>query len=58
MKDEVRRIADALPDDANWEDVLYEITVRQSVEAGLADARAGRLVPVSEVRRRLGLSER
>jgi predicted transcriptional regulator len=32
-----------------------QIYVRQSIEAGLADCRAGRLVPVEEVKRRLGL---
>ena len=35
--------------------VLYQIYVRQSVEAGLEDCRAGRLVPGDELRRRLGL---
>lgn len=55
VKDEARRLAEQLPDDATWEDVLYQVYVRQSVEAGLADVRAGRLVPADEVRRRLGL---
>lgn len=55
VREETRRLADQLPDDATWEDVLYQIYVRQSVEAGLADARAGRLVSSDEVRRRLGL---
>lgn len=55
VRDETRRLAEQLPDDATWEDVLYQIYVRQSVEAGLEDARAGRLVSADEVRRRLGL---
>lgn len=55
VREETRRLAEQLPDDATWEDVLYQIYVRQSVEAGLADARAGRLVSSDEVRRRLGL---
>ncbi len=56
VRDEARRLVDQLPDDATWEDLLYEIYVRQSIETGLADCRAGRLVPSSEVRKRLGLS--
>lgn len=53
FRDEARKLVDQLPDDATW-DVLYQIYVRQSIDAGLDDARAGRTVPVDEVRRRLG----
>ena len=55
VRDEARRLVEQLPADATWEDLLYEIYVRQSIEAGLEDCRAGRLVPAGEVRRRLGL---
>lgn len=55
VKDEARRLVDQLPDDAGWDDLLYQIYVRQSVEAGLADVAAGRLVSTEEVERRLGL---
>lgn len=56
VKDEARRLVDQLTDDATWDDLLYQIYVRQSIDAGLRDCEAGRLVPVDEVRRRLGLS--
>jgi hypothetical protein len=55
IKAEARRLIEQLPDDATWEDLLYEIYVRQSIEAGLKDCRDGRTLPVAEVRRRLGL---
>ena len=55
VRDEARRLAEQLPDDATWEDVLYQVYVRQSIEAGLEDVRAGRVVSAAEVRRRLGL---
>ena len=55
IRDEARRLVEQLPEDATWDDVLDQVYVRQSVEAGLDDCRAGRLVPVAEVRRRLGL---
>ena len=55
LRDEAHRLVDQLPADANWDDLLYQIYVRQSIEAGLEDCRAGRLIPVDEVRRRLGL---
>ena len=44
IKSDARRIVDELPDDATWEDLMYEIYVRESIEAGLADVEAGRVV--------------
>jgi hypothetical protein len=55
VKTEALRLVEQLPDDATWDDLLYEIYVRQSIEAGLKDCREGRTLPVAEVRRRLGL---
>ena len=55
IRDEAHRLVDQLPDDATWDDLLYQIYVRQSIDAGLADADAGRVVSTEEVRRRLGL---
>jgi hypothetical protein len=55
IKDEARRLVERLPDDATWEDLQYQIYFRQAVEAGLKDSREGRVVPLEEARRRLGL---
>ena len=44
IKPEARRLVENLPDSATWDDLAYEVYVRQSVEAGLADADAGRIV--------------
>jgi hypothetical protein len=54
IKEEAKRLVEQLPDDATWEDLLYQIYVRHSIEAGLEDCRQGRLVPLAEVRRGLG----
>jgi hypothetical protein len=42
VKQEARRLVDNLPENATWDDVMYEIYVRQASEAGLADSDAGR----------------
>ena len=55
IKAEARRLVEQLPEDASWEDLQYQIYVRQSIEAGLKDCQEGRTVAVAEVRRRLGL---
>ena len=44
IKSEARRLVENLPESANWDDVAYEVYVRQSIEAGLVEADAGRLV--------------
>ena len=56
VKQEARRIIDELPDEATWDDLMYRIYVRQSIEAGLEDSNAGRTVPVESVRKEFGLS--
>src|SRR5574338_563851 len=44
IKAEAHRLVDGLPDTASWDDLAYEVYVRQAIDAGLADAAAGRLV--------------
>jgi predicted transcriptional regulator len=58
IKAEARRLIDQLPDDATWDDLMYEIYVRQAIDAGLADVEAGRVIPHEEVRSRLGLGKK
>ena len=49
VKSEAHRLVEDLPETATWEDLMYRIYVRQAIEAGLEDSRAGRLVPEEEV---------
>jgi hypothetical protein len=55
IKEEARRLIDRLPADASWDDLMYEIYVRQSIERGLADSQAGRTISLEDVRARFGL---
>jgi hypothetical protein len=55
IKAEPQRILDRLPDDVDWDDVIYEFFVRREIEAGLADCEAGRTMTTDELRRELGL---
>ena len=38
-----------LPDECTWDDIMSELFVRQKIEAGIADAEAGRVVSHEEV---------
>ena len=55
VKEELRRLAKDLPEDATWEDVQEAIYLRQIVARGLEDVAAGRVRPVEEVRKSIGL---
>jgi predicted transcriptional regulator len=55
IKQRAHELIEALPDDATWQDLLYAIEFRAEVEAGLVDAKAGRLTETEELRRDYGL---
>ena len=44
IKPDARRLVESLPESATWDDLAYEVYVRQAVELGLADGEAGRVV--------------
>lgn len=56
-KDDAKALIDNLPDNATWEDLMYEIYVREAVEAGLEDSKAGRVTEVGDLRKEFGLPE-
>jgi hypothetical protein len=55
VKNEALRLVERLPEDVTWDELMHEIYVRQSIEAGLADSKAGKTVDVKAVRERFGL---
>lgn len=55
VKSEALRLVERLPDDVTWDELMHEIYVRQSIEAGLADSKAGKTLDVKAVRERFGL---
>ncbi len=57
IKQEAYRLLDNLPDKATWDDLMYQIYVRQAIEAGIKDSDEGRTVEVKEVRKRFGLTK-
>ena len=52
LKKEIVNLLDGLPDDANWDDVMYSIYVRQSIEDGLEDSKNGNVVDHSVIKRK------
>jgi len=44
IRNDAKRLVEQLPAGAGWDDLAYEVYVRQAIEQGLADAEAGRTV--------------
>jgi predicted transcriptional regulator len=56
VKEEAQKILDKIPDDATWDDIMYEFYVRQKIEASLEAEDAGEVVTHEEVEKRYLLS--
>ena len=55
IKSAAARLVRELPDSASWDDLMYQIYVRQKIESGLADLKAGRKHPHTSIRIEFGL---
>ena len=49
IKETLHQIADQLPEEATWKDVVYEAYTRQEIENGLSEARDGDFVSDEQV---------
>ena len=49
-KQAAQEILEQLSDQATWDDIMYELYVKQKLEAGLADFEAGRTVPHDQLK--------
>ena len=56
-KDQAHKLVDKMPQNSSWDDLMHEIYVREVIEQGLADSKAGRTKDIREVREKYGLSQ-
>ena len=52
VREEAKKLLDKLPDEASWDDVMYEIYAIKKIEQGIAAAGQGKLVSHEEVKKR------
>ncbi len=52
-KDEARRIIDNLPEDATWDDIMYQLYVKEKTDKALAEIEQGKVLSHEEAKRRL-----
>ncbi|MGD0962196.1 MAG: hypothetical protein ABSB19_20490 [Methylomonas sp.] len=52
-KQSARQLIEQVPDQASWDDIMYEFYVKQKLEKGLQAAQDGRTVSHEEAKKRL-----
>ena len=57
IRQKVHELADQLPSDAAWQDVLYQIELGASIERGLAQSEAGHTLSHEEILKEFGVAE-
>ncbi|MEO0055190.1 MAG: hypothetical protein RLZZ50_1137 [Verrucomicrobiota bacterium] len=56
LAQETQKLLKTLPKNAEWEDLMYRIYVRQKVDKGLRDSASGRTCSSDEIRKSLGIA--
>lgn len=56
IREEAHRLVDALKEDSTWDDLMYEIYIRQMVETGIKDLNEGRVHDSDAVRAQFNLN--
>ncbi len=49
VKQAMQELVERLPDECTWDEVMYQVYVRQKIEAGLEDIAQGRVLSHEEV---------
>jgi predicted transcriptional regulator len=51
MIDHAIDLINSMPKSSTWDDIMYEIYVKQKIEKGLEDSKAGRVTPHEDVKK-------
>jgi predicted transcriptional regulator len=52
VKEEAKKLIDKLPDEISWDDIMYEMYVRNKIDRGIQAADEGKLISHEEVKKR------
>ena len=51
-KEEAKRLIESLPENASWDDIMYQLYVKKKLSESLKAANEGRVVAHEEVKKR------
>ncbi len=52
-KTSAKELIDQLPEEATWDDIMYELYVKQKIDSGVQAVQEGRATPHEEIKARL-----
>jgi len=52
-KQAAKQLLEDLPDQASWDDIMYKLYIKEKIEAGLADIKAGRTISHEQLKAEL-----
>lgn len=55
IKEQTEILINELPEETSWDDLMYQIYVRQKIENGLHAMQAGKVCPTEELERKFNL---
>jgi predicted transcriptional regulator len=55
LKEQAKQLIENLPENSTWDDLIYQIYVRQAIESGLKDSEEGKILSVEEVKEKFGV---
>jgi hypothetical protein len=58
IREEAHRLVDTLQENSTWDDLMYEIYIRQMVETGIKDLDEGRVHDSDAIRAKFKLPKR
>ncbi|OHD19688.1 MAG: hypothetical protein A2086_01670 [Spirochaetes bacterium GWD1_27_9] len=53
VKEEAINLIKTLPDNIGWDDIMYELYVKQKIETGLKAIEEGKTISIKEAKKRL-----
>ncbi len=55
LKEQAKLLVENLPENFTWDDLMYQIYVRQAMESGLKDSKDGKVISVEQVKEKFGV---
>jgi predicted transcriptional regulator len=52
-KQAAKELIEHLPDQASWDDIMYQLYAKEKIESGLKAAEEGRTIPHEQIKARL-----
>jgi predicted transcriptional regulator len=52
VREDAKKLLESLPEEASWDDVMYEMYVRKKIDRGIIDANEGKHLCHEDVKKR------